>query len=262
MRNPIRPRNRDAVLSRESSQPSTVTRPDEGSISPASIRSVVVLPAPFGPSSAKISPGTRSNETSSTATRVPNRRVRWWAVRDTGRTSGALPAKSAARVEFVTARRHQQAAILREEEARRADDSGGGELNRTALVSLRVVHVGKRAQSARSTAVRGHRRPRRGRRVSRAAVRDPRRASSANAWAVAREIVVDLGTLDVPLVAASDAVSVVLPKHRTARQEHVEVPAGRIDERKPDVERKVKVAVLFVAGVAQPAEAAKRIAGR
>ena len=52
--------------------------------------------------------------------------------------------KSAARVEFVTPRCHQQAAILREEEARRADDSGGGELNRTAFISLRVVHVGKR----------------------------------------------------------------------------------------------------------------------
>ena len=46
------------------------TVPDEGSIRPASIRSVVVLPAPFGPSSAKTSPGTSSNDTSSTATRV------------------------------------------------------------------------------------------------------------------------------------------------------------------------------------------------
>ena len=32
------------------------TVPDEGTIRPASIRRVVVLPAPFGPSSAKISP--------------------------------------------------------------------------------------------------------------------------------------------------------------------------------------------------------------
>src|SRR6186997_1906362 len=56
------------------------TVPDEGTISPASIRRVVVLPAPFGPSKAKISPAASSNERSSTATRLSNRRVRWDAV--------------------------------------------------------------------------------------------------------------------------------------------------------------------------------------
>ena len=36
------------------------------------MRSVVVLPAPFGPTSAKISPARTSNDTCSTAMRGPN----------------------------------------------------------------------------------------------------------------------------------------------------------------------------------------------
>jgi hypothetical protein len=65
---------------RDSASPATSTVPDVGAINAASIRSVVVFPAPFGPSSAKISPAASSNETSSTATRSPKRRVRWDAV--------------------------------------------------------------------------------------------------------------------------------------------------------------------------------------
>ena len=52
--------------------PSTSTRPDDGAMSPASMRSVVVLPAPFGPSSAKISPGGQLERHVLTATRSPN----------------------------------------------------------------------------------------------------------------------------------------------------------------------------------------------
>ena len=75
VKKPIRLRNRGAAR-RDIGSPSTRTSPEEGSINPASMRRVVVLPAPFGPSSAKISPGTRSKETSSTASRASKRRVR------------------------------------------------------------------------------------------------------------------------------------------------------------------------------------------
>ena len=54
--------------------------PFDGAIKPASIRSVVVLPAPFGPSSATISDRLTSNDTSRTAVRAPYRRVRLVAV--------------------------------------------------------------------------------------------------------------------------------------------------------------------------------------
>ena len=56
--------------------PSMVTDPLVGAISPASIRIVVVLPAPLGPSSATISPCATSRLTSSTAMRAPKRRLR------------------------------------------------------------------------------------------------------------------------------------------------------------------------------------------
>ena len=39
------------------------------------MRSVVVLPAPFGPSSASTSPAPKESDTSSTAARVPKTRV-------------------------------------------------------------------------------------------------------------------------------------------------------------------------------------------
>ena len=53
------------------SLPSSRTVPFEGLASPQSIRSIVDLPAPFGPSSAVI-PGPMSKLTSETATTFPN----------------------------------------------------------------------------------------------------------------------------------------------------------------------------------------------
>ena len=60
----------DALVS---STPSMVTDPWLGPMSPASILSVVVLPAPFGPSSATISEQWTVSETLSTTVRVPKR---------------------------------------------------------------------------------------------------------------------------------------------------------------------------------------------
>ena len=45
-----------------------VTVPDVGGVSPVSIRSVVDLPAPFGPRNPVTVPGSQCNETLSTAT--------------------------------------------------------------------------------------------------------------------------------------------------------------------------------------------------
>jgi hypothetical protein len=45
--------------------------PASGARRPCRISTVVVLPAPFGPTMQKISPGRTSNETSSTAVTVP-----------------------------------------------------------------------------------------------------------------------------------------------------------------------------------------------
>src|SRR5688572_24665255 len=168
----MRPRNADAVR-RVIARSSTATVPDVGSIRPASIRSVVVLPAPLGPSSAKISPGANANETSSTATRVPKRRERRVAVsigvthatetvqprrprrsrRSSGRdlrvlrvsvASTILGGVSQAGIELVAARRDEEAALWREREAGRADDSRCLKLNRLRLVALGVVDVGVR----------------------------------------------------------------------------------------------------------------------
>src|SRR6267143_1473536 len=52
------------------------TRPEVGRRMPASDRSVVVLPAPFGPMRPTISPGPTSNDRSSTATKSPKTRLR------------------------------------------------------------------------------------------------------------------------------------------------------------------------------------------
>ena len=49
--------------SRAGLKPSTLTSPLEMSVSPSSIKIVVVLPAPFGPSSPKISPRPTVKET-------------------------------------------------------------------------------------------------------------------------------------------------------------------------------------------------------
>ena len=46
--------------------------PREGSCSVASMRSVEVLPAPFGPTSAKMLPGSTAKPSSLTASRTPS----------------------------------------------------------------------------------------------------------------------------------------------------------------------------------------------
>src|SRR5829696_4197429 len=56
-------------------RPSISISPSVGSSKPATIRSVVVLPHPDGPSSARNSPGCTSRSMRSTATRSPNRFV-------------------------------------------------------------------------------------------------------------------------------------------------------------------------------------------
>ena len=53
--------------------PATVAEPAVGSMSVPSVRTVVVLPAPFGPRKPKTSPRPTSNETSSKATAVAER---------------------------------------------------------------------------------------------------------------------------------------------------------------------------------------------
>ena len=55
--------------------PSTVAEPSSGSTSPRSIRSVVLLPAPFGPTNPVTRPGTTSKLSPSTAVIDPNRLV-------------------------------------------------------------------------------------------------------------------------------------------------------------------------------------------
>src|SRR3954471_896802 len=52
--------------------PSTRTVPASGRMSPNSMRSIVVLPAPLGPSTPYTSPGATWSETSSTARTEPN----------------------------------------------------------------------------------------------------------------------------------------------------------------------------------------------
>ncbi len=53
--------------------PATEARPELGAIRVPRVRTVVVLPAPFGPRKPKTSPHPTSKETSSNATRSPNR---------------------------------------------------------------------------------------------------------------------------------------------------------------------------------------------
>ena len=64
---PGRIEERTARLSRPTSWPATVARPAVGFSSVVSTRSVVVLPAPFGPSNPKTSPGATAKETPATA---------------------------------------------------------------------------------------------------------------------------------------------------------------------------------------------------
>ena len=57
--------------------PATEADPDVGAISVPRIRTVVVLPAPFGPRNPKTSPRATVKDTSRTAVRVPKTLVRW-----------------------------------------------------------------------------------------------------------------------------------------------------------------------------------------
>jgi hypothetical protein len=69
MTTPIRSRQPAPAVA--GSAPSTRTSPALRLRSPAMISTTVVLPAPFGPSSAKISPRAISSATSRTASRDP-----------------------------------------------------------------------------------------------------------------------------------------------------------------------------------------------
>src|SRR5438876_8483931 len=68
-------RRRTASPSTDGSMPSTRIRPRSGRRMPLSSRIVVVLPAPFGPSSATTSPGSTRNVTPSRARSPPKARV-------------------------------------------------------------------------------------------------------------------------------------------------------------------------------------------
>jgi hypothetical protein len=68
-----------------SGTPATVAEPEDGASSVPSVRTVVVLPAPFGPRKPKTSPCSIWNDTFSNATRSPNRFVRWSTVMAGGR---------------------------------------------------------------------------------------------------------------------------------------------------------------------------------
>ena len=70
-------RSCSALASRAGSRPSTVVRPASALRTPSTHSMVVVLPAPLGPMSPKISPSNTSKETSSTATVEPYRLRRW-----------------------------------------------------------------------------------------------------------------------------------------------------------------------------------------
>jgi hypothetical protein len=57
--------------------PATIAVPELGAIGVPNIRTVVVLPAPFGPRNPKISPPATLKDTSDTAVRPPKTLVRW-----------------------------------------------------------------------------------------------------------------------------------------------------------------------------------------
>src|SRR5437764_1659090 len=78
-------------LSGVSGMPATIAVPDVGAISVARVRTVVVLPAPFGPRNPKISPWPTLNDRSSKARRAPNRFERW-STTSAGGASESVPA--------------------------------------------------------------------------------------------------------------------------------------------------------------------------
>ena len=134
--------------------PSTVTVPLVGAIRPAIIRSVVVLPAPFGPSRATISPRATLNVTSLTTIRGPKLRISR-DVAITGVSSqirepsyGRLPAlwrrSPRTRIELEQTGRDEQPAFRREVKAGGCDQIDAAELHRADLVAVRVEDVGER----------------------------------------------------------------------------------------------------------------------
>ncbi len=65
----------DSTVPAPIGRPSTVTLPELAGMSPATIEMMVVLPAPLGPSSPKVSPRAMWNDTPSTAVNDPKRRT-------------------------------------------------------------------------------------------------------------------------------------------------------------------------------------------
>jgi hypothetical protein len=72
--------------------PATMAEPAVGEISVARIRTVVVLPAPFGPRNPNTSPLATRNETSDTAVRPPKTLVRWLTSMAAGLLTAGMPA--------------------------------------------------------------------------------------------------------------------------------------------------------------------------
>src|SRR5213594_1536478 len=70
-------RRRTGFASFKTSWPHIIAAPDVGGSSVVSMRMSVDLPAPFGPSRAKISPCSTEKETPSTAVKSPKRFVIW-----------------------------------------------------------------------------------------------------------------------------------------------------------------------------------------
>ena len=140
VRNPIRRRSADAGRARERH---AVDRdvPLVGAISPASIRSVVVLPAPFGPSSATISDRAHLERdvVDDDARAEPPGEAACAANHERGRS--AIRPDGTPAIELVQPGRHEQAAVGAEEQAVRRHDARGAELDGANLVAVAIVHV-------------------------------------------------------------------------------------------------------------------------
>ena len=78
-------RRAPSAVAEDTGTPLMAMRPEVGRINPASIRMVVVLPAPLGPSSVTISPALTASDRSLTATRDSNVRVRRSAIEQRSR---------------------------------------------------------------------------------------------------------------------------------------------------------------------------------
>ncbi len=80
---------RSTTVCRVMSSPSKITLPAVGGKKPLMRLKKVVLPAPFGPITARISPARISNETPSTAFRLPKWRDTF-SIRRNGRSRGRV----------------------------------------------------------------------------------------------------------------------------------------------------------------------------